>query len=53
MAVYQGEVIDHDTDQLALVGRLDQTHPDEFVLVRQVTADPEPEYRRIAIRWAD
>lgn len=53
VAIYQGELLDHDKEQLALVNRLDQTHPDQFVLVRQVAANPEPEYRRIAIRWAD
>lgn len=53
VAIYRGELIDHDSDQLALVNRLDEAYPNQFVLVRQVTADPEPEYRRIAIRWAD
>lgn len=53
VAIYRGQLIDHDVNQLALVNRLDQTYPNQFVLVRQVTIEPEPEYRRIAIRWAE
>lgn len=53
VAIYEGELVDFDQDQLALVGRLDKDYPDQFVLVRQVTTDPEPEYRRISIRWAE
>jgi len=41
VAVYQGQVIDHDRDQTALVMRLDQTHPEAAVLVKRVTAEPE------------
>jgi hypothetical protein len=45
VAVYQGEVIDHDPDQGNLVRRLDQTHPNAVVLVKKVTAEPEPMLR--------
>ena len=36
VAIYQSKVIDHDTDERALLDRLDSTHPDEVVLVRKV-----------------
>jgi hypothetical protein len=36
VAVYQGEVIDHDPDQGDLVRRLDQTHSDTVVLVEKI-----------------
>lgn len=42
VAIYQEQVIDHDQDQAALVMRLDQTHPDAIVLVKLVTAKPDP-----------
>ncbi len=51
IAIYKGKLIDQDDDQLALVDRLDNSHPNQFVLVRQVQPNPEQEYRRIAIRW--
>jgi hypothetical protein len=41
VAVYQGQVVDHDADQIALIERLDQSHPDTIVLVKQVTTEPE------------
>lgn len=41
VAVYRGGVIDHDPDQVALVMRLDQTHPDDVVLVKLVTDKPK------------
>ncbi|MBE2198012.1 MAG: hypothetical protein IAE79_05335 [Anaerolinea sp.] len=40
VAIYRGEVIDHDLDQTDLVVRLDQTHPDDVVLVKLVTDKP-------------
>lgn len=36
VAIYKGRLIDHDDDQLTLVNRLDNSHPNQFVLVRQV-----------------
>jgi len=41
IAVYQGDVIDHDADKIALSMRLDETHPNVVVLVRQVTVEPD------------
>ncbi len=31
VAVYQGELIDHDEDPVALLSRIDEKYPDEFV----------------------
>lgn len=43
VAIYKGEVVDHDADHLQLVRRIDASYPDEIVLIRQVTAQlPEP-----------
>lgn len=36
VAIYEGQVIDYDTDEWRLLARLEQSHPDEVVLVRQV-----------------
>lgn len=41
IALHQGEVVDHDVDRVILAARLDKTHPDAVVLVKQVTAKPE------------
>ena len=53
VAIYQGQLVDHDNDKLELIQRLDLNYPDQFVLVRQVLVDPEPELRRVSLRWAD
>lgn len=39
VAVYGGQVVDYDVDEWRLIARLDQSHPDEIVLVRQVEAE--------------
>ena len=36
VAIYQGVVIDHDTDEMALIQRIDHKHPEEAVLIRRV-----------------
>lgn len=41
VAIHQGQVVDHDKDKIDLVIRLDESHPDAIVLVRQVTEEPE------------
>ncbi len=41
VAIYQGKVVDHDTNKIALVVRLDESYPDAVVLVQQVTDKPE------------
>jgi len=35
-AIYQGELVDHDQDMLALLERIEARYPDEPVLIRQV-----------------
>ncbi len=46
VAVYQGVVVGHDADQLALLGRVAEPYPDEVVLMRQVSPHP-PKILRI------
>lgn len=41
VAVHQGRVIDHDEDQLALYGRIEDAYPGQPILLRQVRAEPE------------
>jgi hypothetical protein len=53
VAIYQGKLVDHDPHQLQLVKRLDLNYPTQFVFVRQITPDPEPEYRWIGWRWGE
>ena len=45
VAIYQGKLIDHDQNELALLKRLDQAYPDQVVLMKQVNPLPEPELR--------
>jgi len=42
VAICQGELIDHDEDGMALSLRIRQAYPEQFVLIRQVEAEPEP-----------
>ncbi|MGB0388282.1 MAG: DUF5678 domain-containing protein [Ardenticatenaceae bacterium] len=47
VAVYQGQVVDHDKDESVLVERIDQQYPDQVVLLRQVLPHPpKPLYFR-------
>lgn len=41
VAIFQGKLVDHDQDGAALSQRIYNRFPDEFVLIRQVTAEPE------------
>ncbi len=43
VAIYQGKLIDHDQDEIALLRRLDAHYPEEVVLMKQVRPLPEPE----------
>lgn len=43
VAIYQGQVADHDPDEDALLTRLRQALPEETILVRKVEAEPERE----------
>ncbi|MCX6048427.1 MAG: DUF5678 domain-containing protein [Chloroflexi bacterium] len=36
VAVYQGQVIDHDADEMRLIGRIRAIYPDEIIMVDQV-----------------
>jgi len=44
VAVYRGQVVDHDPDQLALFHRVEERYPDAPVLIRQVTPESEEVY---------
>lgn len=44
VAIYQGQLIDHDADKLALFTRIEEAYPDEFVLLRPVQEQPEREF---------
>lgn len=41
VAIYNGGLVDHDADGLALSHRVYGRYPDTFVLIRQVEARPE------------
>jgi hypothetical protein len=45
VAIYQGELVDHDADELALLHRVEANYGDEVVLLKQVRPLPEPELR--------
>ena len=40
-AIYQGKLVDHDADQLALFLRIEAQYPGMTVLIRQVRSMPE------------
>jgi hypothetical protein len=42
VAVWQGELVDRDVDVVALLGRVRTAYPNEPVLIRQVTTEPDP-----------
>lgn len=42
IAIYNGELVDHDADGLALSKRIYKRYHDEFVLIRQVEPNPDP-----------
>jgi len=44
VAIHHGQLVDHDTDQLALFLRIDEQYPDVQVLIAQVLPDPEEVY---------
>lgn len=43
VAIYQGNLIDHDDDITALAVRIDEAYPDEIVLIKQVLAEADQE----------
>lgn len=52
VAIYQGHLIDHDKNKLALFQRINEHYPDEFVLIRQVEIEPEKVYQFHSTRLA-
>lgn len=44
VAIYNGQLIDHDKDQVALFQRVKQKYPKEFVWIAPVHEDPVEEY---------
>lgn len=44
VAIYQGQLVDHDRDAAALYLRIRQKYPGEFVLMAPVGPEPEEEY---------
>lgn len=45
VAIFNGQLVDHDPDFLTLLGRIDARYPDDVVLIKQVTPLPERELR--------
>jgi predicted transcriptional regulator len=41
VAIYQGKVVDHDEDFDEIIGRIDETYPDDIVFISKVSAEPE------------
>ncbi len=44
VAIYHGQVVDHDPDQLALLTRIDRQYPETAVFIAQVLSEPEEVY---------
>ena len=42
VAIYQGELVDHDADPVALHERITTNYPDKVVLSRKVQKDADP-----------
>lgn len=45
VAIHRGQIVDHDSDELALLRRIDARYPDEVVLMKRVLPQPESELR--------
>jgi uncharacterized iron-regulated protein len=43
VAIYQGQLVDHDADELHLLRRLDTAYPNKVVLMKQVRTTPQIE----------
>jgi hypothetical protein len=41
VAIHGGQLLDHDENKVALRRRINQSYPNQFVLVRQVEREPE------------
>lgn len=44
VAIYQGKLVDHDANKIALLDRIEMSYPKEFVLVRPIHKEPEREF---------
>ncbi len=44
VAIYQGRLVDHDTDLNQLHQRIEARYPDHFVLIRPISDTPEREF---------
>jgi hypothetical protein len=51
IAIYQGQVVDHDIDGVALSSRIYKRFPNEFVWIAPVTANPIEEWRVYSPRF--
>lgn len=47
VAIYQGQLVDYDDEQLALLARIEEKYPTEVVLLRRVGDEPEPVELRV------
>jgi hypothetical protein len=41
VAIHGGQLLDHDENKVALRRRINQSYPNQFVLIRQVEREPE------------
>ena len=53
VAIHGGELIDHDTDQVALFLRMRQQYPNQFVWIAPVRETPEEIYQMRSPRLAE
>ncbi|MEZ4710265.1 MAG: DUF5678 domain-containing protein [Caldilineaceae bacterium] len=44
VAIYQGKLVDHDANKIALLDRIEKTYSTDFVLVRSIYKEPEREF---------
>jgi hypothetical protein len=51
VAIYQGQLVDHDPDEAALLERKRRAYPGQVVLVRRVEAEPEPTLALHSLRF--
>ena len=51
VAMYQGQVVDDDVDQVALLARVELEYPDLPVLIAQVQSEPEEIYTVRSPHW--
>lgn len=53
IAIYQGKLVDHDADKLALFERIEEAYPNEFVLMRPVQEQPAREFHFRSPRYIE